>query len=183
MIRTSAQKPGENEPKRDVGQGPKICSRGRARCATLLHPLMLPDRAHALPVMVLGTRTSSPWKSAAGTPSRHIRPRCKTQILAVKSPKAGTEARFAGPLRRTVPCHDPAEKGAANCAFAVRECVSAVPFQPANRAVSRRIIDFYPASPKRPDCLAERQGFEPWVPSRARRISSAVLSTTQPPLR
>lgn len=31
--------------------------------------------------------------------------------------------------------------------------------------------------------LAERQGFEPWVPSRARRISSAVLSTTQPPLR
>lgn len=25
---------------------------------------------------------------------------------------------------------------------------------------------------------AERQGFEPWVPSRVRRISSAVRSTT-----
>jgi hypothetical protein len=35
----------------------------------------------------------------------------------------------------------------------------------------------------REENLAERQGFEPWVPSRARRISSAVLSTTQPPLR
>ena len=31
--------------------------------------------------------------------------------------------------------------------------------------------------------LAERQGFEPWVPSRVRRISSAVHSTTLPPLR
>lgn len=31
--------------------------------------------------------------------------------------------------------------------------------------------------------MAERQGFEPWVPSRARRISSAVHSTTLPPLR
>jgi hypothetical protein len=31
--------------------------------------------------------------------------------------------------------------------------------------------------------MAERQGFEPWVPLPARRISSAVLSTTQPPLR
>ena len=31
--------------------------------------------------------------------------------------------------------------------------------------------------------MAERVGFEPTVPVRARRISSAVLSTTQPPLR
>ncbi len=31
--------------------------------------------------------------------------------------------------------------------------------------------------------MAERVGFEPTVPSRARRISSAVLSTSQPPLR
>lgn len=31
--------------------------------------------------------------------------------------------------------------------------------------------------------MAERVGFEPTVPSQARRISSAVLSTTQPPLR
>ena len=30
--------------------------------------------------------------------------------------------------------------------------------------------------------LAERVGFEPTVPFQARRISSAVLSTTQPPL-
>ena len=30
--------------------------------------------------------------------------------------------------------------------------------------------------------LAERVGFEPTVPSQVRRISSAVLSTTQPPL-
>ena len=29
---------------------------------------------------------------------------------------------------------------------------------------------------------AERQGFEPWVPVRARRISSAVHSTTLPSL-
>ena len=33
------------------------------------------------------------------------------------------------------------------------------------------------------DCVAEREGFEPSVPSRARRISSAVHSTTLPPLR
>jgi hypothetical protein len=33
------------------------------------------------------------------------------------------------------------------------------------------------------DYVAERQGFEPWVPLPARRISSAVLSTTQPSLR
>ena len=31
--------------------------------------------------------------------------------------------------------------------------------------------------------VAERVGFEPTVPSQARRISSAVLSTSQPPLR
>ena len=31
--------------------------------------------------------------------------------------------------------------------------------------------------------MAEREGFEPSVPLPARRISSAVLSTTQPPLR
>ncbi len=31
--------------------------------------------------------------------------------------------------------------------------------------------------------VAEREGFEPSVPLRVRRISSAVLSTTQPPLR
>ena len=31
--------------------------------------------------------------------------------------------------------------------------------------------------------VAERVGFEPTVPLPARRISSAVLSTTQPPLR
>ena len=31
--------------------------------------------------------------------------------------------------------------------------------------------------------MAERVGFEPTVPLPARRISSAVLSTTQPPLR
>lgn len=31
--------------------------------------------------------------------------------------------------------------------------------------------------------MAERVGFEPTVPLQARRISSAVLSTTQPPLR
>ena len=31
--------------------------------------------------------------------------------------------------------------------------------------------------------MAEREGFEPSVPSRARRISSAVHSTTLPPLR
>jgi hypothetical protein len=31
--------------------------------------------------------------------------------------------------------------------------------------------------------MAERVGFEPTVPVKARRISSAVLSTTQPPLR
>ncbi len=30
--------------------------------------------------------------------------------------------------------------------------------------------------------MAERVGFEPTVPLQARRISSAVLSTTQPPL-
>src|SRR5690606_11600461 len=33
------------------------------------------------------------------------------------------------------------------------------------------------------DNVAERVGFEPTVPLPARRISSAVLSTTQPPLR
>ena len=32
-------------------------------------------------------------------------------------------------------------------------------------------------------CMAERVGFEPTVPLPVRRISSAVLSTTQPPLR
>jgi hypothetical protein len=31
--------------------------------------------------------------------------------------------------------------------------------------------------------LAEREGFEPPIPLRVCRISSAVLSTTQPPLR
>jgi hypothetical protein len=31
--------------------------------------------------------------------------------------------------------------------------------------------------------LAEREGFEPSIPLRVCRISSAVLSTTQPPLR
>ena len=31
--------------------------------------------------------------------------------------------------------------------------------------------------------LAEREGFEPSVPLRVHRISSAALSTTQPPLR
>src|SRR6478672_4199038 len=34
-----------------------------------------------------------------------------------------------------------------------------------------------------PRCLAEREGFEPPIPLRVCRISSAVLSTTQPPLR
>jgi hypothetical protein len=36
---------------------------------------------------------------------------------------------------------------------------------------------------KGPVFMAERVGFEPTVPLRVRRISSAVLSTTQPPLR
>lgn len=31
--------------------------------------------------------------------------------------------------------------------------------------------------------MAEREGFEPSVPAKARRISSAVQSTTLPPLR
>ena len=31
--------------------------------------------------------------------------------------------------------------------------------------------------------VAEREGFEPTIPLRVCRISSAVLSTTQPPLR
>ena len=34
-----------------------------------------------------------------------------------------------------------------------------------------------------PEVLAERVGFEPTVPFQARRISSAVHSTTLPPLR
>ena len=54
----------------------------------------------------------------------------------------------------------------------------------ANPVISR---DF-PASPKAQrdlwrGALAERVGFEPTVPFQVRRISSAVLSTTQPPLR
>jgi hypothetical protein len=34
-----------------------------------------------------------------------------------------------------------------------------------------------------PDCMAEREGFEPPVPFRARRFSRPVPSTTRPPLR
>jgi len=114
-------------------------------------PVYIADRVHALPVMVLGKSPCSPWKSAAGSPTSHVSPRCKTQILPVKTPSSGTAARSAGPLRRTVPCHDLAEKGAANCVFTANENVSAVPSRIANRAVLRRIIDFSPVPIKRPD--------------------------------
>ena len=53
----------------------------------------------------------------------------------------------------------------------VRTAELSLPFMVLDRLGNREVV------------MAERQGFEPWVPSRARRISSAVLSTTQPPLR
>ena len=62
-----------------------------------------------------------------------------------------------------------------------RNSVTGAPFPLATASVSD-------PSPARMQCvfkrlLAERVGFEPTVPLRVRRISSAVLSTTQPPLR
>ena len=43
--------------------------------------------------------------------------------------------------------------------------------------------DWWPAARSRRRRVAERVGFEPTVPLQAPRISSAVLSTAQPPLR
>ena len=46
-----------------------------------------------------------------------------------------------------------------------------------------RSYDIEVVGEKKSSLLAERAGFEPAIPLRVCRISSAVLSTTQPPLR
>ncbi|PAV65909.1 hypothetical protein WR25_20077 [Diploscapter pachys] len=45
--------------------------------------------------------------------------------------------------------------------------------------INSRMVRIWPKKAK----VAEREGFEPSVPVKARRISSAVQSTTLPPLR
>lgn len=53
----------------------------------------------------------------------------------------------------------------------------------AARAFARPIGAVSEANWRKIEKMAEREGFEPPIPLRVCRISSAVLSTTQPPLR